>query len=175
MNIWSQIPFLRFFLPFIIGILAAIYSGLQIVFIDYVLLGLFILVALFVFIKKINISFRYSWISGSLITILLFLCGFQITVLNTDKSNPNHFSKFSDAELFYVKTSSTYLEKEKSYKITANVLAAKQNGKWIETSGNVMCYFKKDSTSKNIHYGDCMILKTKFTEIKSPQNPSEFD
>jgi competence protein ComEC len=54
-------------------------------------------------------------------------------------------------------------------------LAAKQNGKWIETSGNVMCYFKKDSTSKNIHYGDCMILKTKFTEIKSPQNPSEFD
>src|ERR1035441_7061052 len=105
MNIWSQIPFLRLFLPFIIGILTAIYSGLQIIFIDYVLLGLFILIALFVFIKRINISFKYSWIFGTLITVLLFFFGFQITVLNTDKFNSNHFSKFPDEELFYVKTS----------------------------------------------------------------------
>jgi len=175
MNIWSQIPFLRLLLPFLAGILTAVYSGLQIAFLDYIIFGFFILTALFVFIKGLNISFKYSWIFGTLLTALLFLCGFQITVLNTDKFNSDHFSKFPDAELFYVKTTGTSLEKEKSYKITANVLAVKQNDKWISTSGSAMFYFKKDSSTKNIQYGDCMILKTKFTEIKSPQNPGEFN
>jgi competence protein ComEC len=175
MNLWSQIPFLRLLLPFLTGILIAVYSGLQIAFLNCIIFGLFILIALFVFIKGLNLSYKYSWIFGTFVTCLLFLCGFQIAVLNTDKFNSDHFSKLSDAELFYVKTTGTSLEKEKSYKITANILAVKQNGKWITTSGSAMCYFKKDSSSKNIRYGDCMILKTKFTEIKPPQNPSEFN
>lgn len=175
MNTWNQIPFLRLLLPFLLGILTAIYCGTQIEYLDYILFGLFIFIAFFVFIKRLNVSYKYLWIFGTFITPLFFLCGFQVTVLNTEKFNSDHFSKFSDAELFYVKTSGTSLEKEKSYKIIANVLAVKQNGTWIPTSGSAMCYFKKDSSSKNIRYGDCMILKTKFTEIKPPQNPSEFN
>ena len=38
-----------------------------------------------------------------------------------------------------------------------------------------MCYFKKDSLSKNLRYGDCILLKTSFSEIKPPQNPGEFN
>ncbi|MEK6616943.1 MAG: ComEC family competence protein, partial [Bacteroidota bacterium] len=176
MNIWSQIPFLRLLLPFIAGILTAVYSEWQFDFLNYVIPSLFFIIVLFVFIKWLNVSYAYSWIFGTFIAIILFLSGFQLTVLNTDKFEANHFSKFLDgAELFYVKTNEPYLEKEKSYKIAVSVLAVKQNGKWIETSGNAMCYFKKDSASKYLRYGDCMVVKTKFNEVKIPQNPGEFN
>lgn len=176
MNIWSQIPFLRLLLPFIAGILTAVYSGWQFDFLNYVIPSLFVVIALFVFIKWLNVSYAYSWIFGTFIVITLFLSGFQLTVLNTDKFNVNHFSKFlDDAELFYLKTNEPYLEKEKSYKISMRVLAVKQKGKWMQTSGSAMCYFKKDSSSKYLGYGDCMILKTKFNAIKPPQNPAEFN
>ncbi|MBI4931917.1 MAG: ComEC family competence protein [Bacteroidetes bacterium] len=176
MNIWSQIPFLRLLLPFIAGILTAVYSEWQFDFLNYVIPSLFLVIALFVFIKRLNVSYAYSWVFGAFIAITLFLSGFQITFLNTDKFKTNHFSRFlDDTELFYVKTNGTSLEKEKSYKIVVQVLAVKQKNKWIETSGSAMCYFKKDSLSKQLRYGDCMIVKTKFNEVKPPQNPGEFN
>jgi len=175
MNIWSQIPFLRLLLPFIAGILTAVYSEWQFDFLNYLIPVLFIVIALFVFIKGLNVSYSYSWIFGAFISITLFLSGFQLTILNTDKFKPNHFSRFEDSELYYVKTNEPYLEKGKSYKISVSVLAAKKNGKWIEASGKAMCYFKKDSLAKQLYYGDCIVVKTKFNEVKPPQNPGEFN
>jgi len=176
MNIWSQIPFLRLILPFIAGILTAVYSGWQFDLLNYVIPSLFFVLAFFIFIKELNVSYAYSWIFGTFIAITLFLSGFQLTVLNTDKFKLNHFSRLlDDAELFYVKTNEPYLEKEKSYKISISILAVKQKGKWVQTSGKAMCYLKKDGASKYLRYGDCMVIKTKFNEIKPPQNPGEFN
>jgi len=176
MNIWSQVPFLRLLLPFIAGILTSVYSGWKFDFLNYLIPALFIIIAFFVFIRSLLLSYSYSWIFGTVLTVTLFLSGFQITVFDTDKFKPNHFSKFlDDTELFYVKANEPYLEKEKSYKISVSVLAVRKNGKWIETSGSAMCYFRKDSASKQLRYGDCMIVKTIFTEVKPPQNPGEFN
>jgi len=175
MNIWNQIPFFRLLLPFTAGILTAIYNAQQVQYMEYVLSGLFIVIALFTFIRRLRFSYKRSWVFGSLVTVLLFSCGFHITVLNTEIYNSNHFSKFPDADLFCIQTSSSLLEKERSFKTPAYVIAVKQKGTWIATSGKVMCYFGKDSISQNIRYGDCLVLKTKFTAIKPPQNPSEFD
>lgn len=175
MNIWNQIPFLRLLLPFLAGILTAVYSGLQIKFLAPVIIALFLLTAILVFLKSLHAYYKYSWAYGIIITALLFLCGFQITILNTDKFNEDHFSKIQNAELFYAQTNETILEKTKSYKVSLNILAVRQNGRWIKTSGKAMCYFKKDSLSKDLRYGDCIILKTKFTEVKPPQNPCEFN
>jgi competence protein ComEC len=175
MNIWNQIPFLRLLFPFLAGILTAVYTGFQFESLEYILGVLFAIIALFTFVKILNFSYSNAWIFGTILTLSLFLCGFQVTVLNTEKFNKDHFSKFPDAELYQIKANSTILEKEKSYKVPVDVVAVKQNGKWTKCSGKAMCYFQKDSISKNIHYGDCMVLKTKFTEIKLPQNPSEFN
>ncbi|MFH1004265.1 MAG: ComEC/Rec2 family competence protein [Bacteroidota bacterium] len=176
MNLWYQIPFLRLLFPFLAGILTAIYTEWQIDYLNYILLGIFFIIILFVFVRQLNISYSYSSIFGLLIVVALFLSGFQLTVLNTEKWHPNHFSKFlTEAELFYAKSTEPYLEKQKSYKIKMKILSVRKNGQWIKTTGKAMCYFKKDSIAKQIRYGDCMILKTKFTEVEPPQNPSEFN
>lgn len=113
MNIWNQIPFLRLLLPFLCGILVAIYTGFQINSLEYILLGLFLIITLFIVLKRLNFSYNYSWIFGTLATVALFLCGFKVTVMNTEKFYPDHFSKFPDAELYKVKTNSTNHGKRK--------------------------------------------------------------
>ncbi len=187
MNIWSQVPFLRLLLPFLAGILTAVYSGLQFVrwntdsvtpfgeVFNYIILSIFFLIILFVFIKGLNVSYSYSWVFGTLVFAILFLSGFQLTNFHTEKYNSNHFSNYSDAEIIYAKCNKMSLEKEKSYKIVMEILAVRKNAKWIETSGTAICYFKKDSLSKQLHYGDCVVMKTKFNEVKPPQNPGEFN
>ena len=172
MNIWSQIPFLRLLLPFLAGILTAVYSGLQCEVFNYIIVSIFFLTILFVFIKGLNVSYSSSWIFGILVFVIFFLSGFQLTNLHTGKYNTNHFSKISEPELIYAKCTEPYLEKEKSYKIVMQVLAERKNGTWFQTSGKAMCYFKKDSISKNLRYGDCVVMKTNFTEVRQPQNPS---
>ncbi|HEY4797847.1 MAG TPA: ComEC/Rec2 family competence protein, partial [Bacteroidia bacterium] len=106
----------------------------------------------------------------------LFLSAFQLTNLHTGKFKSDHFSKLSDStETYLVNVNEPYLEKEKSLKILVDVMAIKQNGEWKATSGRAICYFRKDSLSKQLRYGDCMIVRTNFTEIKPPQNPAEFN
>src|ERR1051326_5147085 len=145
MNIWSQMPFLRLLLPFLGGILTAVYSGLQFEIFNYIILSIFFSITLFVFIKQLFLPYSFSWIFGILVFAILFLCGFQLTNLKTSKYNSTHFSKIEKADLMYAKCTEPYLEKEKSYKIIMQILAERKNGKWLQTSGKAMCYFKKDS------------------------------
>ncbi len=176
LNFWSQIPFLRILLPFLAGIIIAIYSGTQIKVFDYALLMLFALIVLHIIFKKLNYHYYISWIFGILVSAFLFISGFQLTTLNTEKYNSSHFSNYSNKEnLYLVKTTETILEKEKSYKISIQVLAIKLNGIWVKTSGKAISYFQKDSLVQTINYGDYLIVKTNFSEINPPQNPSEFN
>jgi competence protein ComEC len=175
MSLWNQIPFLRLLLPFLAGILVAVYTELEFEHLAYILIGVFIFIALFVFIKVFNLPYKNAWLFGCFTSLIFFLCGIQIIILNTDRFSLNHFSKFKNPDFFYVKTNSTWLEKENSYKAPVTIIAVKQKGKWIQTSGKALCYFKKDSLSTKIKYGDCLIVKAKFTEVTPPKNPSEFN
>ena len=183
MNIWTQIPFLRLLLPFIAGISTAIFLDKKIFLINYLTPALFILIAFYIFIKRLNLSYAYSWVFGLLITIMCFVCGFQFTVLNTDKFKINHFSNFLDGtDIVYIQIDEPYLEKEKSFKFRAKVLAVRQKNttpslteNWINTSGDLICYFLKDEFSQQIRYGDCLIINSQLNEINPPQNPSEFN
>ncbi len=168
-------PFLRLLLPFLGGILTAVYSGLQFEIFSYLILGIFFLILIFVFIRKLNLPYSFSWVFGVLVFAILFLFGFQLTNLHTSKYNSTHFSKIENADLIYAKCTEPYLEKEKSYKIVMQILAERKNGEWFQTSGKAMCYFKKDSLSKNLRYGDCVVFKSNFTDVLPPQNPSEFN
>lgn len=183
MNIWAQIPFLRLLLPFIAGILTSIPLQREIFLLNYLIPALFAFISLYIFIKRLNFSYAYSWVFGLLVTAMCFVCGFQLTVLNTDKLKKDHFSNFLDsAEIFYVQIDEPYLEKEKSYKFQAKVLAVKPRNPmssskegWISTSGSLLCYFSKDNFSEQIEYGDRLLINSKLNEVKPPQNPSEFN
>jgi competence protein ComEC len=62
-----------------------------------------------------------------------------------------------------------------SLEFEQNLKFCKGLNKWEYSRGTVILYFQKDSLSKEIKYGDRIVLNANFIETKPPQNPSEFN
>ncbi len=176
MNLWNQAPFIRLILPFIAGILSAIYFPFQLAYSIYIIAVLAAIIALIILIPRLNISYRKSWWFGVIINCALFIFSYQLTISKTEKFATNHFSKFTDSTQYvYAKLNESYLEKEKSLKAVLEVIAVKQIGNWKKTCGKAMIYFKKDSRSLKLKYGDEIVMRVNFKEVPPPQNPGEFN
>lgn len=176
MNLWNQAPFIRLILPFVAGIITAVYIPFPMYYSIFTIVLLFIIFSLLLLIPRITISYRKSWWFGLFVNIALFIFSYQLTILNTEKFSSNHFSKhIGNVQFVYSKLTDSYLEKEKSLKVVVEVLAVKQGNIWKNTSGKAMIYLKKDTHALKLKYGDEIMMKVAFKEIPAPQNPGEFN
>lgn len=66
-------------------------------------------------------------------------------------------------------------EKEKTWKVFADVQFIKCNDEMLSSTGKVLIYFKKDSLSGAIKYGDHIYIKKQPEPVPPPANPGEFD
>lgn len=173
---WSEFPFIRLVIPFILGIIAAISSGFgfQINLLLFVVFLLIIGAYVFYFYKYTG--FRFRWVFGAMIMVFIFLCGYNLTVLKTEKYRPDHFGKFTDKEVYSViKISEPPEIKENSVKAVVQVLRIKDSVGWHDVEGRSIVYFKKDSLSDSMEYGDLLVVNTTFTDVRPPQNPYQFN
>ncbi|MCD4696617.1 MAG: hypothetical protein K8S16_10295 [Bacteroidales bacterium] len=69
---WRQFPFVRAVIPFIAGIITACYFPVKSMVIVYVLI-LSLAFAGFFISSKIFRNYRYRWISGTCVSVFLFL------------------------------------------------------------------------------------------------------
>src|ERR1019366_5695266 len=176
MNSWNQAPLVRLLIPFLLGIITAVFLPFQFQVGISVVCAFALLISIFVLVPKLNISYRKSWWFGLLVNATLFFCAYQLTIIKTEKFATNHFSKFADTIQFaYIRLTEPTLEKEKSLKVVVEVLAVKQNNSWKNTSGKAMVYFQKDEKSLRLKYGDGVVVKADFKEVAPPQNPGEFN
>jgi len=176
MNIWNQAPLIRFILPFLIGIIFAVYLPFQLDCSIYIICSLAFTILAIILIPKLNFSYRKSWWFGILVNAILLLSAYQLTIFKTEKFSSTHFSKFTDTtEYVYARLAEPYLEKEKSLKVVLEILAVKQGEKWESTHGKAMVYFKKDARALTLNYGDELVVKADFKEVPPPQNPGEFN
>ncbi|MBA4323416.1 MAG: competence protein, partial [Odoribacter sp.] len=67
------------------------------------------------------------------------------------------------------------VEKENTFKLVVEVRNIKDSTTWKEVSGKAIIYLQKDSFSSGLHYGDRLFISSDFSEVRSPQNPSEFN
>lgn len=176
MNTWNQAPFVRLLLPFVAGILVAVYIPSLSNWILVASLCLTSLVMLIVAFKKLNFSYKNSWWFGLIINLTLFISAYQFTIYKTENFSSLHFSNYSNSlQYAYIKITDPYLEKDKTLKVVAQVLAIKQGNQWKKTSGKGMFYFKKDSRSLKLEYGDEIMTQVYFKDVPPPQNPGEFN
>lgn len=176
MNLWNQAPFIRLILPFLAGIITAVYFPFQLEYSIYIIALLAAIISLLILIPKLNISYRKSWWFGLIVNSTLFIFSYQLTILNTERFAANHYSKYVDsAQYVYSRLTESFLEKEKSLKVVVEVLAVKQGDEWKNTSGKAMVYLKKDARALNLKYGDGIVMKVDFKEVPLPQNPGEFN
>ena len=176
MKIFSLVPFFRLLLPFITGILLGIYAGSEINILWFVILFLSLLLAYLNFKVKLFSKRRFTFWYGNILTFILLLFGYQLTVLNTGLFANNHFSKYQNSSNYQiVRIYRQPVEKEKTIKLFAVAEEVQQHGQWINTKGNILLMLPKDSASSAINYGDRILLKARVEEVHGPKNPDEFN
>ena len=175
-NLWSQAPLVRLLIPFIAGILTAVYLPYRSAAFIFIIALLLTLIAAIVLIPKYNLSYRRSWWFGLTLNVLLFLLAYQLTIFKTETFSPGHFSHYiHNKTLVKARIVQSPVEKERSFKIVAEIDRLKRGEMWINTSGKIMLYLKKDNAAARLRYGDELLLNTTFNDVPPPQNPGQFD
>lgn len=176
MKIWNSAPLIRLLIPFLTGIITAIffpYVNSKILPFIFLLL---ITVGILMFIPLLSRSYQFLWLYGALFNVFFLLSGYQLTVLKTDRLLTTHYSHYLDQSPFiYARVAAAGVEKEKSVKIVLECLRMDNQGKQLQVSGKVLVYFQKDDKALKLNYGDELILKNKLKELTPPQNPDEFN
>lgn len=176
MKVWNQAPLVRLLIPFLLGILFAVYLPFHFSNILFYISILFCVIAGIVLIPKFNISYRKSFWFGLLINFSLFVFAYQLTIYKTQKFSPSHFSKYChENSIVYARLADSYIEKEKSLKTIIEVLAVKENNEWKKCTGKALVYLKTDSNALALKYGDELLMNVNFKDVPQPQNPGEFN
>jgi competence protein ComEC len=170
-------PIYRIFIPFITGILIALYPFfyLPVPFILLIIILCILLTALFISSKFI--TYRYRWLNGFILSISFAFIGYYITVDYYDIHKPQYFGN-------YIPSSKTFVVgnicepvkiKDKSVKTIVKILYVADKEKLIKTIGKALIYLEKDSITTKLKYGDMVFINAQFHEIPAPQNPGDIN
>lgn len=168
-----EIPFVRWLLPFLGGILLAIFLNREIPFLFNIVLVLLFIVGIAYFQRG---WYRYGWILDVPQYLFFLALGYLVTWNHNELTSPNHFSHHLQSESLIVgKIVGMPIEK-KWIRLELSAKGIRGRGDLLKTcSGNLLVYIEKDSLSKELCFGELIGIKGAVKEIDSPKNPKAFD
>jgi len=175
MQFWHQFPFVRIVAPFIAGTITAIYFQSAFALLPVilgVLVVVYILLALLLFRK---FSYKYRYVNGLLINVLLFGLAYQLTIARSVNFQDDHVSKYLPAERIYISINEPISEKDKTFKIVAKTIAIEKDGELVHVSGKIILYFEKNLEVERLAYGDVLSIKANPVPVDPPSNPNQFN
>ena len=176
---WCKYPFIRLLTPFAIGVISAFSFNMVVAEEKVVILLLIfltlLLLALIIISEKIR-NYSYRWIFSFLLFLFLALSGFTF-VINADyRLRANDIPEIEDVSEYYIaRLYESPSHREKTLKVTLNVLAYKSGNALQNIDSKVIAYFEKSEQSTTLKYGDCIILFADPEEVEKPPNPEQFD
>lgn len=173
--VWRKLPFLRILIAFIAGIL--LQWQLQWVLHTWCI-ALVTSIVLFVALLFLPLfaRFRLGWIHGLSINGIFISIAAILTYSNDVRNDPcwiGHSPIVSSA--FIVTLQEPLVEKTNSYKAIAIVNYLQDNSELIPATGNIILYFKKDSSVTALTYGSQIVFNKPLQAIKNSGNPGGFD
>lgn len=169
----NQLPILRLLIPFIAGIVVAVYFPTQNP-IQYYLFGsLFFIYGISLLIKQLNSAFAFRWFFGVLIYLLFFNLGFGLSNLKSVE-NSSTLSSLND-HIVVGKIVDPPEIKEKIVKCILTISGTKNNNRWIESEGKTIVFLHKDKLAENLSVGDIISFQPDFRDIPEAKNPLQFD
>lgn len=171
--IWKNIPFLRFLLPLITGIVAAWYLQLSYLSaVAFVSLS-FICFSLYYLVKKRR---TISWLFGSGLSLLVAGLAIALVQINQPSFQKRWFGhQYKENDIVAIRLLEPLSEKEKSYKALAEFISIKNENKQLPVTGKLMLYFRKDSIVPPLQYGSIIITNKTIPLIQNAGNPGGFD
>lgn len=174
-QLFKSIPVLRLLLPLIAGILLQYHLQLA----EQLFYVLFSFGAFLFFLFEcltLNKKFTYSFISGIAIFCLFTALGGILSYEKNIEHHKNWIGKYYEKGLpVKVTLQEPIVVKQKSYKALAKADAVLKNGIWQPVDGDILLYFKKDSTQPQLSYGNQLVITSNLAPIINAGNPGGFN
>ncbi|MDP1802891.1 MAG: ComEC/Rec2 family competence protein [Bacteroidota bacterium] len=174
-RVFTNIPFFRILIPFVIGILFSLQFYPKPVNLLY-----------FVFLIAAAVTLRFfknqsTYLKRGFlicIDIFFFLLAFNLVhhtnVIEQKKYYGNYIQSDSSACLV-VTINELPTQKEKFIKCRLRVNEVKTKTGYKKTEGTIFGYFKRSTSDQKLKAGSTFIIKTKLLAVSAPQNPYEFN
>ncbi|MFI5221251.1 MAG: ComEC/Rec2 family competence protein [Bacteroidia bacterium] len=167
-------PFVRFLVPFVLGITTSIFLPCNFSFsFSAFLVSFASFILAFLFLKR----FRYALLNGILLSATLYFFGISLSVFQNELFKEDHFSKINSTGFLIANVDEPYAEKTKSLRFHTKIIGLlDSNNEVKKCTGNLVLYISKDSSTRQLKYGDILLVKKDIIrEVPPPQNPGEFD
>ena len=172
---WASIPFFRFTLAFIAGILFYIHSSDLIPNLSCFVTSALVYLILFSFASNKKLFHPLKPFTGLAGMLALFFFGSLWAELRKESNDPLHLMHVKEKIVAYeavVKESSE--ERENTFRTVLSITKIKRNHEWISAKGNLILYCPKKNFQA-LKYGDYLLVKGSPSPTQSPANPYEFD
>jgi competence protein ComEC len=170
---FAKIPFVRALIPFVLGILAALQFQLE--GFSFLVLILLLISSMFLAVRSKERQIQFGLLIS--MDLLLFFFGTGITQHTQLKNSEFYFGKniTSDSVIWIAQVNDIPVNKARSVKFNLKVLEVKNDTGYVASEGNVIAYFQKHTEVERLKPGSIVLIKSKLSEIKGPQNPHSFD
>ena len=173
---WKQMPFVRFIIPLIVGIIIQFYNNLSPTYFLAILSLSALGLAAFSFLK-FSLKYSLRWVQGLIVHIALLSVGALCVYTKDIKHNKQWVGHFANDSIAVLATlQEPLVDKAKSYKAEAIIKSVNTNGSWQNAEGRLLLYFSKDSNNiPGLKYGSQVIFRKPLQEIKNSGNPGNFN
>jgi len=168
-------PMVRILLPFMAGIIVsvAISATIEIPQIIWMSLLLLSIASGLIHFKKLR--FINRWLFGSIVSLFLFVTGYNSVISHKEILRSDHFAKIQTNGVFIASVAEPLQEKDHSYKTILKIKGLKKGNRIIGSQGRLLTYFAKDSIKKPPAEGSLITFSADIQSIRPPQNPGSFD
>jgi competence protein ComEC len=162
-------------LPFVAGITLMLVFDKVVGALVYVTGIAWLLLLFYLVFSKRLWSYSTRWLYGSIAAIFMFALGYCLAFLHNESQYLDHFSKIPGARVYLAEVKEPLTEKEHTYKTILKVKSVISTKGVFECSGNLLCYFRKDSSAVYPEFGQTVLIAGEPAEIEGPKNPGAFD
>ena len=172
---WQSTPFLRLLIPFSMGIVSAYYLPIAASLLHNIAMCSIMVLLFFSFIS-ITMKFKWMAISGVAIHTLLFVFGALICNQEDLRKQPDFIGyHYSKNDSIIAKIQEPLIQKKKTWKATANIVAVKHLGKWIDVRSALLVYIKNNHLAEQLTTGDTFEFTEPLQKISNNFNAGGFD
>ncbi|MFY7900983.1 MAG: ComEC/Rec2 family competence protein [Chitinophagaceae bacterium] len=173
----KKAPLLKILLAFITGIVCQYYCQFSF-YLLCVFTFTFSIITVLSLLVSYRVAFMYRLLFGiALLAVVMGIGATTVYVNNGTHQKHSITQKYIPNSLVFVTVQEPLVEKQNSYKAIATINAIKnEENEWEQASGNLLLYFKKDSTQKySVGYGNQLVIKANLTPIQNAGNPGGFN
>jgi competence protein ComEC len=174
-HFFAKAPFIKLLPPLIAGIFIQWYFSMPVL--AWYIVAVLTVILLFSF-SWLPVYLRYKYLPARTVLIIgLLICTGAILVWhNNILHTPEYYgNQYRPSDTYIATLLETPVEKTNAYKAVARIEALIQNDSIRTTTGNVIIYFKKDSSIHSLQYGSQLLTQENLQPIQNSGNPGAFD